>query len=315
MLHELLLALQTGGAPAVAKSDIEYDVPTRSKAGASAIVVFGKYHGAPVVVKEFKAGSKREKVWAECNLQYGLGKVPLNHVLSPTGFVSWRESEVVLSDNGAETTKERDRYGICFPRGFALSEVLCWIREGRLTRFDFNSRLRWAQTVAEGVAHLHNDGVTHRDLKPPNIIVMITAAAAEGAEPHSEIYLTDFGCAKATELISQSGAVPGQVGTLQYMSPEVLGNEPREYMSVDVYALSMVSWEILSAEVPFGSDIPEPALRMMVRRGERPYIRPDWPHAVQTAIRRGWAADAAERGTAEKFADALRSAMPPAARR
>ena len=90
------------------------------------------------------------------------------------------------------------------------------------------------------------------------------------------------------------------MGTLQYTAPEVLWNEPREYTTVDVYALSVVSWEVLSVKAPFGG-VAEPAVREKVKKGERPPIPSEWPKKAQEAIRRGWDGCPAKRGTAGDF--------------
>ena len=237
-------------------------------------------------------------------MQYALGHDPQNHVLQPIAFVEWREFDADIGDFGRRGV-QRARHGVCFPRGAALSEALRGIREGPPTQFDFECRLGWVQTIAEGVCSLHSEGVTHRDLKPGNIILVTGTGPAgfdvAGAEPRrDEVYLTDFGCARVMESLGQAGAAASQVGTLQYMAPEVLWNEPRDDARVDVYALSIVSWEILSVEVPFGG-VPDPTAREMVRKGVRPQIPSEWPRGVREAIGRGWNSSALQRGSAQQF--------------
>ena len=188
-----------------------------------------------------------------------------------------------------------NRYGICFPCGVALSEVLRGIREGQLRHFDFGRRLRWVRTIAAAVARLHSGDVTHGDLKPHNIILRMPTA--QGRE---EIYMTGFGSAKVMESQKPAERAVSPMETLQYTAPEVLRHAPRQYSSVDVYALSVLSWEILSVATPFGG-MAAPALREVVCSGARPSIPMDWEPAVRTAIERGWDANAAKRGTVHDF--------------
>ena len=101
--------------------------------------------------------------------------------------------------------------------------------------------------VCDAVAHGHERGVVHRDLKPGNILI-----DAEG-QPK----VIDFGVAKSTDSDltltrqSDSGSI---VGTVQYMAPEqfVEGHEARSIDSrADVYALGVVLYELVSGELPY----------------------------------------------------------------
>ena len=189
-------------------------------------------------------------------------------------FVEWTESNASARELGA-VVADQERFGICSLRGIALSEALMVMRIGKGVQFIFERRLRWVRTIAEPVGHLHSEGVTHRDLKPHNIILVTALGAVwDGADATEDWYLTDFGCAWVVE--SKNPATPlvgqGQVGTLQYMAPGVPWSKPREYDRVNVYELS---WELLSGKPPF-SNVPEAALREIVRNDDR-RSRPEIP--------------------------------------
>ena len=100
--------------------------------------------------------------------------------------------------------------------------------------------------VCAAVAHGHQKGVIHRDLKPGNILV------DAGGEPK----VIDFGVARSIEpdhgdptQMTRAGDV---VGTLRYMSPEQLGVGDGDVDArSDVYALGLVLHEVLTGSLPY----------------------------------------------------------------
>jgi tetratricopeptide (TPR) repeat protein len=110
-------------------------------------------------------------------------------------------------------------------------------------------RLRLFVDVCKAVQHAHQKGILHRDLKPPNIMVI----DIDGT-PQPKII--DFGIAKALESASlpeSQLATRGDIllGTPDYMSPEqaVPGN-PDLDTRTDIYALGVVLHEMLTGQTP-----------------------------------------------------------------
>jgi len=94
--------------------------------------------------------------------------------------------------------------------------------------------------IARAVAHAHKKGIIHRDLKPENVLL-----SDEG-----EVKVTDFGLARTVSgdlNLTKTGEV---VGTAYYMAPEqVCGDELDQ--RCDVYALGIMSYELVIGERPF----------------------------------------------------------------
>jgi serine/threonine protein kinase len=103
--------------------------------------------------------------------------------------------------------------------------------------------LRYGVQIAQALAHAHQNGVFHRDLKPGNII--LTKAGAK---------LLDFGLAKTSAVasdVTQLTATGTIVGTVQYMAPEQLeGKEAGA--AADLFAFGAVLYEMLTGRKAFG---------------------------------------------------------------
>jgi len=100
------------------------------------------------------------------------------------------------------------------------------------------------ESVAAGLAHAHERGIVHRDIKPHNILM------DEKDRPR----LTDFGIARALDS-SQATRTGAYLGTALYSAPEQLKGEKVTPKS-DVYSLGVTLYEAATGVVPFtGSTI------------------------------------------------------------
>ena len=134
-------------------------------------------------------------------------------------------------------------------KGESLKELVK--REGPMT-------LRRAVNLLEqatlGLAHAHDEGCVHRDLKPHNIMVQ----ALDGKD---FVKVLDFGLVKALEQDEEEQLTStGQVlGTPQYMPPEQAGGESVDQRS-DLYSMAGVLYFCLTGSSPYGANTVRKAL-------------------------------------------------------
>ncbi|XP_040571979.1 activin receptor type-1 [Lepeophtheirus salmonis] len=105
-------------------------------------------------------------------------------------------------------------------------------------------------STLNGLVHLHTEifgtkgkpGIAHRDMKTKNVLVRMDGTCV----------IADFGLAVTHTIANNELIIPQncRVGTKRYMSPEILDmsinvNHFESYRMVDIYAFSLVIWEIL----------------------------------------------------------------------
>ncbi len=132
--------------------------------------------------------------------------------------------------------------------------------------------------IAKGLSFLHERGIVHRDLKPGNIFY-----------EDGYVKIGDYGLSKAIGVSRHSGQTI-TVGTVHYMAPEVgMGKYDR---SIDIYALGIVLYEMLTGQVPFfGSSHGEILMKHLMSQPDLTGI--EEPFA--TVIRRALSKDPAQR--------------------
>jgi serine/threonine-protein kinase len=125
-------------------------------------------------------------------------------------------------------------------------------RLARSGEMPVHEAVRLLLEIGEALAHAHSRGVVHRDIKPEN--VMLSGRHA---------MVVDFGIAKAvTEATGRQQLTTAGValGTPAYMAPEQATADPQLDGRVDIYALGVLAYEMLTGQPPFVGLSPQQTL-------------------------------------------------------
>jgi serine/threonine-protein kinase len=106
--------------------------------------------------------------------------------------------------------------------------------------------------VGEALAHAHEQGIIHRDVKPGNIMVL----------RGGQVKLTDFGLASVVRDTSLT-TTGGTMGTVHYMSPEQVRGEKVDARS-DIFSLGATFYEMLAGRRPFDADEPAAVMNQIL---------------------------------------------------
>ncbi len=150
-----------------------------------------------------------------------------------------------------------------------------------------------AAQVARGLARAHQAHIIHRDVKPGNLM-LVEPGDGELTVHADRVKVLDFGIAKLEgSQLTQTGGV---AGTLTYMSPEQLLEEPVDART-DLWSLGVVLYEMLTGKPPFDSAIPSAVLEAILAGDRRPLraVRPEVPRDLERVVDRALARDPADR--------------------
>lgn len=100
-------------------------------------------------------------------------------------------------------------------------------------RFTDREASQIMKSILEAVAYIHNQNITHRDLKPLNILM-------KDQNDMSSVKLIDFGLGDKHQVSSET------CGTYIYMAPEIVNKNQKYTKSVDIWAIGIIMHQILT---------------------------------------------------------------------
>jgi len=185
--------------------------------------------------------------------------------------------------------------------------------EDRLARasvLDPVSAIQILTQVASAVGAAHEHGMVHRDLKPANIFL------CQHPDYPDFVKVLDFGIAKLTATreqgTGQRTACGAIIGTPAYMSPEqCLGDANLDHRS-DIYALGVVTYQMMTGRRPFDADTAGRLIILHVQATPPPpcSVNPALPPAIGAVILRALAKQPEHRfASMRDFRDALLAAV------
>jgi serine/threonine protein kinase len=182
--------------------------------------------------------------------------------------------------------------------------------------FSIPRTLNIGKQVASALAAAHNLGITHRDIKPDNILLV------HQADGNDLVKVLDFGIAKIRDgaadmgtgyTTTKTGVV---VGTPQYMSPEQAMGKSGEAIDgrSDIYSLGCALYEMLTGQLPFESETP---VGLLIHHIQTTPVPPHQrapqqriPYALSMVLMKAMEKDKADRyQTAEEMTEALEQAL------
>jgi serine/threonine protein kinase len=181
-------------------------------------------------------------------------------------------------DREAAAMAQLDHPGIVRLLSRGRSGPYCWISmeliDGvSLRTHAFQARpsaralARLLAQVAHALAYAHARAVVHRDLKPDNVLVL----------PDGRTKVLDFGLAglhaDGAEVLTQSNVA---MGTANYMAPEQRKDARRADHRADLYSFGVMTYELLTGELPVGRF--QPVSRLV------PGLEREWDAVVERCL-------------------------------
>ncbi len=205
-----------------------------------------------------------------------------------------------LAHPGIVTIYDVGREGEMVYMAMELLEGVDLAARAEQQRFSVAETLDIAAQVADALAFAHDRGVVHRDIKPPNIMII----------EKDRVKLMDFGIARMrqSDLKTQTGVM---LGTPRYMSPEQVSGRPTDHRS-DIFSLGTVLYEMLTGSKLYAGGDPSEVMYNVVNLQPVPpsYINRQVPPMLDLVVAKALQKDPDARyQDTHQFASDLRTCL------
>src|SRR6266498_3931726 len=149
----------------------------------------------------------------------------------------------------------------------------------------WNDKLKILSHIIEGLGHIHDQKIIHRDFHSGNILY----------ENQFDIVISDLGISKSS--IESTNDDNEIYGIIPYMAPEIL--QGKEYTTAsDIYSFGMIMWELMTGRMPFWDQKDDIELIIKICKGFRPPIVTNAPKGYVELMQECWNSDPNKRPTA-----------------
>ena len=159
-----------------------------------------------------------------------------------------------------------------YVEGLTLYDIMQPPPVGQGKRYAESEALDVTIQMADALAHAHERGLIHRDVKPKNIIVT----------PRGVAKLTDLGLARAMDDKRAAESEAGKAyGTPYYISPEQIRGDVDIDFRADIYSLGATLYHLVTGRPPFEADTPSAVMHKHLREALTP------PDHINTSLSAG----------------------------
>jgi len=175
---------------------------------------------------------------------------------------------------------------------YVQGSPLFGLLRNRGVTFDIAEKIRLAQQIAMGLAHLHHNGIIYSGLKTKNILI----------NNNNDVVLRDYGFLCIKDFVKKQGGV----GTPQYTAPEViLEGESAHGFPEDIYSFGIVLWELFSGSTPFKGLMARQVIAAVTQKNIRPEEPLDCPVVMWKVMQSCWHPDPASRPDIDRLVKIL----------
>ena len=167
----------------------------------------------------------------------------------------------------------------------------------RKLQFPQDTIISIAYDIASGMNYLHLKNILHHDLKSANVFL----------DRYNRAKVGDFGLS-VIKNESSSKVANAAAGTMAYLGPECFGKNAIFAASSDVYAYSLVLWEIISWQIAY-KDMDPYNVTVFIRDGQRLSI-PPMDFGLGELIKKCWAQNRQTRPTFTEVLLELEPCLP-----